>query len=283
MKVNFMILGAQKTATTSLFAVLNAHPNLEGCRNKEPDFFSFTKDWKKDLPNYEKLYTQKDHVLYFEASPSYTFYPLRNLTIWDDIFEYNPEMKFIYIVRNPIQRIVSSYMHSYERGYTDYTLHDAILKNPFFIDVSRYATQIIPYIKKFGQEKVLIIDFDDLKSKNDMVMTLLADFLNIDKKGFGDFNNVKMNRSVGGGKRHRKWDNPPFYLKIIKNRFPRVWKIITNNSSRSFKEKPTLGPDYEEMIVNFLSIEIDTLETIMGKNLQHWKKIEPTEKVLSTM
>lgn len=113
MKVDLMIIGAQKCGTTTLYDILNLHPSLRGCRYKEPEFFSISPDWKANIDSYHSLFEQGNGVLYFEGSTTYTFYPLRNLNIWDDLFEYNRKLKFIYIVRNPIERIISSYMLYY--------------------------------------------------------------------------------------------------------------------------------------------------------------------------
>lgn len=152
-----MIIGAQKCGTTTLFNILNDHPSISGCTEKEPHYFSTTKNWRNDLNLYHMLFKEKEGTLNFEASTTYTFYPLRNLHIWDDIFDYNPNMKFIYIVRNPVDRIVSSYMHNYERGYIDLDIEEALIKERLLIELTRYYTQISPYIKKFGRDKIWLL------------------------------------------------------------------------------------------------------------------------------
>ncbi|WKN33487.1 hypothetical protein PZB74_09100 [Porifericola rhodea] len=89
MKVDFIILEAHKSGTTILFDMLNRHPSIVGSNNKEAHFFSTTPDWKKDLRTYERLFTEQADTLFMETSTSYTFYPLRNLNIWNDLYEYN--------------------------------------------------------------------------------------------------------------------------------------------------------------------------------------------------
>lgn len=258
MKVNFMIPGAQKCGTTTLFLILAARPSIVGCRKKEPHFFCLSKDWKRELPNYEKLFDQKDNVLYFEASTSYTFYPLRNLEIWNDIFAYNPDMKFIYLVRNPVDRVVSNYMHRYERGYSDASIEEDIIKKRVFIDVTRYYTQIIPYVKKFGRNNVLVIDFDDLNKKRKSALQTISEFLGVDFEKFQNYENIHANVSVGGYKIH------PWFERLKKLR----------NSKRVFRERPELPIAYKRMILNMLDLEINELQKLMNKDLSHWKLIE---------
>jgi hypothetical protein len=277
LKVDFMIIGAQKCGTTTLFDILADHPSIVRCSKKEPHFFSLSKDWKSDLPEYEKLFHQRQGALYFEASTSYTFYPLRNLRIWDDIFDYNPNMKFIYLVRSPIDRIVSSYMHIYHRGYTDLPITKAIVQDRMFIDLSRYYTQIRPYVRKFGRNNVLIIDFDDFNHHRRMVLQTVAEFLGLDFGKFHNYEGLHSNVTVGGYKRHIKFDNPPIVLRALRKFWPSAWNRITANSKRSFTEKPELPIECKEMIVNMLELEIDELQKLMNQDLGHWKLLESKE------
>jgi len=274
MHVDFIIIGAQKCGTSSLHAILDAHPMLVGSRPKEPHFFSLSKDWRADLPRYHECFEQRAGALYFEASTTYTFYPHRNLHIWDDIFEYNPEMRIIYLVRNPVDRIVSSYMHTFERGYFDSDLKEAVIKERFLIDLTRYYTQISPYIRKFGRGKILIIDFEDFIQKRGDVLRKIAGFLEIDPDGFRNYESVHHNVSVGGNKMHHKFDNPTLAMRLMRRYLPPLWRKVTDNSKRRFKEK--IKPDHElrEMIINILELEMRELQTLMNKDLSKWISME---------
>lgn len=102
MKVDFMIVGAQKCATTTLFGLLNRHPFIEGSSDKEPAFFAIHDNWARKLDQYHSLFKDnRPHVKHFEASTVYTFLPLRKIGIYNEVYAYNPNMKIIYIVRDP--------------------------------------------------------------------------------------------------------------------------------------------------------------------------------------
>lgn len=276
-----MIIGAQKCGTTTLFDILAGHPSIVGCHQKEPNFFSDSENWKKELRQYENLFTLKKDVLYFEASTSYTFYPLKNLEIWNDIFEYNPDMKFLYLVRNPIDRIISSYIHTYKRGYIDYSIEKALVANRLFIDVSRYYTQIRPYINRFTHKNVLIIDFDDFNKKRESVMRIISKFLNIDFEKFEAYQNLHSNISIGTDTRHYRYDQITLILETISKLLPQrwlrflmpFWKATTRDQKRTFSEKPVLKKIHKQMIINMLGVEIDALQKLMDKDLNHWKTI----------
>ncbi|MDH3651804.1 MAG: sulfotransferase, partial [Saprospiraceae bacterium] len=175
--------------------------------------------------------------------------------------------------RNPFDRIVSSYMHTWERGFTELTLGECLIKERFLIDITRYYTQIIPFIQKFSRANVLVIDFDDLIHRRPQFMQKVADFLDFDLNDLPDFTQVHANPSVGGGKKHKRWDDPTLFHKALHRFAPGLWRAITANKSRAFLEKPVLSQQHKEMIIHMLALEIDHLEKIMNKNLQHWKLI----------
>ncbi len=272
MKVDLIILGAQKCATTTLFALLETHPRLQGCRNKEPHFFSTAKDWRREWSRYEALYDQREGALYFEASTSYTFHPLRNPRIADDLYAHNPDLRSIYLVRDPVQRVLSSYMHAYERGYTDLGLNEELVANRLHLDVTRYATQIGPFIRRFGRDAVLLIDFDDLRNDRDGVLARVSAHIGVDPAGFVPPPDLHLNLSVGGGKVHHRWDHPGLAWRALRKVMPPLWRALTDNSARAFTQKPEVTPQVRRMIIDQLTVEVDALEKLMGKDLQHWKR-----------
>jgi hypothetical protein len=103
-------------------------------------FFSTSEDWKRELEEYHDRFDFGDQKVCFEKSTTYTFYTHRNLQIWDDIHEYNKDMKIVYMVRDPVDRIRSAYTHSYERGYVDVGIEEAISQRSTLMDVTRYAS-----------------------------------------------------------------------------------------------------------------------------------------------
>ena len=66
-KVDFMIIGAQKSGTTSLADMLKSHSDLVCCRQKEPQFFSGTQDWRKELSTYEDMFPRQVGAKYFDC------------------------------------------------------------------------------------------------------------------------------------------------------------------------------------------------------------------------
>jgi len=285
MKVDFMIIGAQKCGTSTLYRILNSHPQLEGAKSKEPHFFSKLESMPPDFEYYHSLFAKKEGVLYFEGSTTYTFYPTYHKKIWDMLYDYNPGMKFIYIVRHPVDRIISSYMHAYLRGNLDMSIESALIEKQYLINVTRYYTQISPFMKKFGPEKVLILDFDDLTNHPKEIISKVSAFLGVSPELF-DENAIDTheNKTLGRKIIHHKYKSTSLPIRVIRKLLPFLWKRIEEKNSRSFSKRPELSEDFKDMIYNMLELEIREMEKLMGKDLSKWRMPGPAaEAAASTL
>lgn len=269
MLVSLMIIGAQRCGTTTLFDALRTHPQLEACRLKEPEFFSLRENWRAHLDWYHGLFREREGALCFEASTSYTFFPLRLPRVWDSIYDYNPDMKFLYLVRKPIDRIISAYMLYYQRGYTDLPIEQALLQQRDFLDVSRYYTQVMPYVRKFGHERVMIVDFDDITRNLDALLLRIAAWLGIEPHAF-DRAVRHSNASHDLHVLHHKYDRPSRPLRAVRRLAPWAWHRLTDNAKRRLARKPELSLEWREVINRVLELEVRNLGPLMGRNLDDW-------------
>ncbi len=265
MKVNFLIIGAAKSATTSLSDGLAQHPDICFSQPKEPQFFSKT-NWRHHISAYHALFTSKAK-LYGEGSTNYTKYPSFNKQIHTDIFEYNPEMKLIYIMRNPIDRITSHYTHTYNRGYEHMQdINEAVFQNEHYISTSKYAKQIIPYIEQFGKEHVLLLFFEDFITQPQEVLNTVYRFLKIDQLDI-DISSINSNKSFNRHVLHYKYDNP----KTIWEKLKKVGLIIKNYFNRDFIDsKPKLTGATKKHIINDVTDDIRAIEKLTNRDLSKW-------------
>jgi len=176
-----LIIGSMKSGTTSLFRYLAEHPELAASRLKEPNFFSRDNTWSKGIRWYQDLFPWEEgvHKRALEASTGYTRMPFlpdpterMAATGWD--------FRFIYVMRDPIGRIESHLRHGRSRGW-DYTtgtlstgVHDKL------IAITRYATQLDPYVARFGRDSVLLLLHEDLREQPQVVVRRTCEFLEID-------------------------------------------------------------------------------------------------------
>lgn len=106
-KVDFLIIGAQKAGTTSLFKYLGEHHSFQGSIGKELDYFHLHANYKLGEKWYHSRWKKfgDKNIHYYEASPQYWYSPHAP----ERIAEYNPDMKFICLVRDPVLRAYSAY------------------------------------------------------------------------------------------------------------------------------------------------------------------------------
>jgi hypothetical protein len=174
----FIIIGAAKCGTTSLSAYLRRHPQVFVTEPKEPHFFSHR--WKMGLAWYEGLFQGSDtHPARGEASTSYTQAP-HPQGVPERIASVVPDAKLIYLLRNPVERIRSQYVHFVDRGREDRPLHQAVAENPIYLDSSRYAFQIETYLEHFDRQRLLVLSSEDLRHNRRAVLRRVFDFIGVD-------------------------------------------------------------------------------------------------------
>lgn len=273
-KVDFMIIGAMKCGTSTAASVLRRHPNVSFSTPKETHFFSTSDNWRRELERYERFFPKKGDYVFGEASTSYSRLAVRKPGIWDLLYEYNPALKLVYIIRNPLDQITSSYMHIYERGYTDLSFNDAVKSDNPIVEVARYHTQIKPFLDRFGESNVLILNFENLVGDKANTYQQIFAFLGLpttnDILAFAE--SARSNKSLAESRKiHHKFDEPSGLLGLIKRRSPRLWRYITDNRARSFREKPVLDQESRALLADILNPEVEQISDLTGFDLGHWQ------------
>jgi hypothetical protein len=180
---NFFIIGAMKTGSTTLYDYLQGHADIALCSPKEPGFFSrderFLKGWKW----YESLFERKgESCLYGDASTCYS----RNLTYPDTIkriHQHNPGAKFIYVVREPVDRAISHYKHRMEErrltGQPIISLAALIANDDELLEAGDYALQLEKYFEFFTKDQFLILTFKELTQTPLTAIKKVSEFLGV--------------------------------------------------------------------------------------------------------
>jgi Sulfotransferase domain len=178
---DFIVIGAMKSGTTSLYYYLQAHPEVFMPSIKELDFFTAEMNWKRGWRWYERQFAPAgpQAKAVGEASTTYTKHP-EFQGVAKRIATHLPHARLIYIVRHPVERIRSQYQHHVAIGIEKDPLEKAVLRDPSYVDYSRYAMQIEQYLEHFPREQLLIVTSEDLR--RDRVGTLgeVYEFVGVD-------------------------------------------------------------------------------------------------------
>jgi hypothetical protein len=156
-----LLIGAMKAGTTTLFELLAQHPAIAPCREKEPEFLSDPLRWKRGLAAYSKLWEWRPerHVWALEASTKYTKLPaFPSGAIATS--RLPATFRFVYLVRHPIDRIRSEYLHSLAKGWIDEPIERGVA--PYAVLHSNYRFQLLPYVVAHGREPILVVTYDEL-------------------------------------------------------------------------------------------------------------------------
>lgn len=183
MRLDFVIPGFSKCGTTTVCALLMEHPDLFICRMKEPNFFSFA--WGRGWNWYESQYRPaKPHQLCGDGSTTYSSWQFCT-EARDRILEHYPEVKFIFLARNPVTRLESSYREMHHNGhkfgvFPPYDLGAMLDKHRNMLDDTRYWTLINIYRERVPDERILVLFLEDLEESPLPVITRCFEFLGVD-------------------------------------------------------------------------------------------------------
>lgn len=180
MKPNFLVIGAARSGTTSLFKYLDPHPEIFMSDIKEINFFSNEKYWQKGFEWYERHFRESDHKIRGEASTSYTRTPA-NPGVAQRIYDYIPDVKMIYLLRDPVKRFVSHYMQRVNAGFEDREFEDIVRSCPDdrTLVQGKYAYQLDQYMPYFDREQIFVVTIDELSEKPRETMTAIYRFLGV--------------------------------------------------------------------------------------------------------
>ncbi|MEQ8757973.1 sulfotransferase domain-containing protein [Coleofasciculus sp. G1-WW12-02] len=183
MKPNYMVIGAGKCATTTLCTLLGHHPDVFMVKCKEPNFFSHDPIYARGFDWYESLYNEVGSKrMRGEGSNCYTAKERYPHTL-SRLVAYAPDLKLIYIVRDPIARIESLWLQKRSHGGEEvhYDFNTAVrINRDSLVDTSNYWQQIDAYRTHFPDERIHIIFYEDFQADTEAVMRRCFQFLDVD-------------------------------------------------------------------------------------------------------
>ncbi len=177
---NFIIIGGLKCGTTSIHHYLGVHPEIHMSKPKELNFFAAEQNWDLGFDWYKGRFDNRFKVN-GESSPHYTNRPRFN-GVAERIHEYCPDARLIYMVRDPIKRILSHWVHATGAGYESREFVETLSKpDTSYIQRSMYCMQLQPYLELFDPAQIEVITQEELGSNRDGTMKKAFSFLDVDE------------------------------------------------------------------------------------------------------
>lgn len=279
---NFLIVGAAKSGTTSLYRYLNQHSKIFLPSFKEPHFFvnklvkGKIKNLIDDFDIYENLFKNTGkYKLRGEASVFYLYYykeAIKNI-----LKTLGKDTKIIIILRNPINRAYSAYKQV-TSGIPDLMINfEVALKNDYTSDqnitpmfhlkeMGLYYKSVKAYIESF--DNVYVIIFDDFTNQTEVEINNIVEFLGIEKEN--------LNTSTTHNSERREWKNKlAAQLKVRNPILSKIFKILMISRfyktvfTKNFNDMPSSTKKY---LSKYYKTDVDNLSKLLQKNLNHWTK-----------
>lgn len=172
---NFLYIGPDKSGSSWLFELLANNPGIfvPACKDIYyfDKYYHFGEDWYKSF-----FSSVKGESAIGEISHDYLFCEAASKRIR----KFNPEMKLITFLRDPIDRTFSHYLYLLRSGMTKKPIIEAVKDYPELIDNSNYAKHLKKYQWAFDNKLILVKDFSELRNSEELFAKEIIDFLDVD-------------------------------------------------------------------------------------------------------
>jgi GT2 family glycosyltransferase len=174
---DFVIVGAMKCGTSTLHEQLARQPGFFMSEPKEPCFFSDDQVWERGFDWYADHFARAaPGDLCGESSTHYTKLPTYRHTV-GRLKQHLPDAKFIYVMRHPIERLRSQFIHEWTERKVSPSIEEAILHFPPLVEYSRYAMQLRPFFEAFGSARLLPVFFERMIAEPQAELERVCRFL----------------------------------------------------------------------------------------------------------
>jgi hypothetical protein len=270
---DFVVIGAQKGGTTSLWHYLRVHPDVFLPDLKEPNFFIQEGNWSRGIEWYRSLFEGPTaQQLLGEVSPGYTMFPTFAGAA-ARMAKYIPDARLIYLIREPVDRMISNWGQSRADFLEIRSIRKSFISDLRYVSLSQYATQIEQYLEYFDREALLVIRTEDLATDTESTMRGVCRHLGIspaallpsyEKHNTSEFRIFPRRRTVMARDA------------LVQMRQKRMAEWLKCSSPRPFTYRPML--DSESKIdtelrlrmSEYLRVEMLRLREIVGPDMDLW-------------
>lgn len=269
---NFIIAGAQKCGTTSIFKVLYDHTEVFLPESKEVHFFDRNQSFNKGIDWYKNFFSKsKSEKVIMDITPNY----MNKEYVPERIKKLLPDVKLIFVLRNPVTRAYSNYWDNIRNQNEHLPFNEAINHNPAYIEKGLYYKHINRFLEYFNKEDIFIFLSEELFSHPEAFYKKLCSKLDIDFKMIKDMDRVANFARVPRIKIVEKtFLSQNRILKIIRRPIPGFLKSFVKKLDEKFNMKKIKRPEIDEETKKYLKVifrdDIKSLEKLFDLNLNLW-------------
>ena len=297
---NFLIIGAMKSGTTALYYYLEQHPQIYMSPVKEPNFFAFegermdarlpgdpkgiNRSSVTDIEEYRLLFSRaSDEKALGEASHWYLY----SSKAVERISYYTPDIRIIAVLRNPVERAYSHFLHSFrtqtepldnfaraleeeERGLRNQAHSEDYVGRGF------YSRQLKRYYETFDPSQIRVYLQEDLNTAPVETLQDIFRFLEVDKTFVP---HISLKHNVSGLPKSKLLDNllrrPHAIKRTLKLYMPagmkrRLSRTFDALKTRNLAAPPPLNPEVRRQLIEVYREDILELQNLIGRDLSRW-------------
>lgn len=255
-----------KAGTTSLFHYLASHPEVVAPRIKELDFFRSPEDFAKGVSWYESQFAGSGSVA-FEASTNYSKrsqFP----GVPERIRCVLSEPKLVYILRDPIERMVSNYVHNYAKGWKMRPFAEEVRRERYLIDSSRYYYQLEAYLQYFDLGQILLLETERMEEARKEVLDETFQFLGLSTEFDPEIVKTRYHES-----NHHIRPNPLELVALRRLKLTLLRRVVSRVFSpwRRTIARPVVDDQTRRFLEEALRDDIIQLRSLSGKKFDRWR------------
>jgi hypothetical protein len=244
-------------------------------RRKELMFFSHDENWDRGLAWYQPHFAGNASIK-GESSVEYTWYPQRT-GVAERMFSVVPNARLIYLVRDPIDRMISHYVNCYADHTESRDALEALsdFQSPY-VTWSKYFMQLEQYLKYYAKESILVIDQHDLYHRRQSTLQRVFRFLGVDDSfEHPHFSNTK-NQSIIKGRMNRIGASLHRVLRRVSywdRSGPLIRWIWGTRMVWAFSKpiaRPTIPPQLREQLAECFQEDVRRLREFTGLKFESW-------------
>lgn len=277
---NFLIIGAPRSGTTYLYRCLAEHPDVFMPVKKEINFF--TDGWHQGTEWYERYFDAHDgETAIGEASVSYT--ATGEVSVAERIASVLPDIRLIYLLRNPVERVWSHYVFMNRSIDGDERTFDEVGRG--HIESSRYAEWIRRYLEHFERDQILVLTYEELTSKPEELLPTVFRFIGVEPSFQPEVMTKRVNASYEPKRKrllraYRRLVATSWYKKLSSSQLRRtLQQRLPTKIGRSWnwmrrvvgmQQPPAMPTSLRLALSKTLSDDRAQLEILTGRSYPEW-------------
>jgi hypothetical protein len=280
----FIVIGARKSGTSSLWRYMQAHPDVfVPEEEKEPKYFVEERGWPLGRAWYERLFAgAREDQARGEFSTDYTVFPLYS-GVPARMKALVPHARLIYIMRDPIEHLRSCYAYALWDGWESRPIREALLNDARYLYECQYALQIEQYLRHFDRSQMLLLTAENLRHHRHETLRRVFEFIDVDPNLVPANIESEFNRA-DGRRVPRPWARKVGDVLLRSGLADRVPQTVAQAIARVNRgplfarevmpEELAIDDDLRARVVAYLRPDLERLPGLVDEAFDCWRLVE---------